>query len=329
MKRSNDAPARAAMKWLCTMLGILLATMMSITLMFQYWLIQTSQASVQDFPIFSLKLPQWDLQELFAGDSQKIGGTGSDIVNILLIGQDAKEGDGAARSDSIILCTYHKQTHRVTLTSFLRDLYVPIPGHGKNRINAAYAAGGMSLLEQTLEENFQLKIDGAVEVDFSHFAEIIDLVGGVEMELRQDEANYINEKTGSLLTEGTWLLNGEQALAYSRIRSLDADGDFSRTDRQRKVLSAVMEHLKATSLKEQFALVEDLLPMLTTDIGAGKMLSLALEILPNLSELTLHSQYVPTAGTYTDQRIDGMAVLVADTEAIRQMLEQTLLPEEE
>lgn len=325
MRRHNDSPARAAMKWLCSMLGILLALMISITLMFQYWLIQTNRASVQDFPLFSLKLPQWNVQELLSDlNSDQIGGTGSGIVNILLIGQDAREGDEVARSDSMILCTYQKKTGKLIMTSFLRDLYVPIPGHSSNRINAAYALGGMELLEETLEENFSLHIDGGVEVDFSQFSEIIDLLGGVELELRQDEAEMINEETGSSLTQGRQTLTGEQALLYSRIRSLDADGDFSRTDRQRKVLSAMVNVFQSSNARELLALVEALMPMISTDMSKLQILALAAELLPQLSSVQISSQSVPSPELCSDETINGMAVLTADPEAIRELLKRTL-----
>lgn len=325
MRRHNDSPARAAMKWLCSMLGILLALMISITLMFQYWLIQTNRASVQDFPLLSLKLPQWNVQELLSDlNSDQIGGTGSGIVNILLIGQDAREGDEVARSDSMILCTYQKKTGKLIMTSFLRDLYVPIPGHSSNRINAAYALGGMELLEETLEENFALHIDGGVEVDFSQFSEIIDLLGGVELELRQDEAEMINEETGSSLTQGRQTLTGEQALLYSRIRSLDADGDFSRTDRQRKVLSAMVNVFQSSSVRELLALVEALMPMISTDMSKLQILALAAELLPQLSSVQISSQSVPSPELCSDETINGMAVLTADPEAIRELLKRTL-----
>lgn len=325
MKRYHDSPARGAMKWLCSMLGVVLSAMIVITLMFQYWLIQNDYATRQDFPFFSMKLPQWNISELISQVSgDKIGGFGSDIVNILLIGQDAQDNENAARSDSIILCTYNKETKHMTLTSFLRDLYVSIPGKGNNRINAAYSSGGGKLLKKTLEHNFDLHIDGSIEVDFTQFADIIDALGGVELELRQDEAEYINEKTGGTLTEGRQMLNGQQALAYARIRKLDSNGDFSRTDRQRKVLGSVMEDLKSTGLTDLAALAEEVIPMISTDLGTAQFLSLAMHILPNLSELELHSQYIPAQGTYTDETIDGMAVLVADAEQITQLLKDTL-----
>lgn len=325
MKRHNDSPARAAMKWLCSMLGVILAVMLSVTLMFQHWLIQTNRASVQDFPLFSLKMPQWNVQELLSDlNSDQIGGTGSGIVNILLIGQDAREGEEVARSDSMILCTYQKKNGKLIMTSFLRDLYVPIPGHGSNRINAAYAQGGMDLLEETLEENFGLHIDGGVEVDFSQFSDIIDLLGGVELELRQDEADMINKETGSSLTEGRQTLTGEQALLYSRIRSLDADGDFSRTDRQRKVLSAMVTVFQGSNIRELLALVEALMPMITTDMSKLQIFSLSAELLPQLASLEVSSQSVPSPELCSDETIDGMAVLTADPEAIRALLKSTL-----
>lgn len=326
MKRRNSSPARTAMKLLCTLLGLILAVMLSATLYFQHLL---GQIGSPDTPAFSLDLPDVDLTGLISDvRNPKIGGIGSNIVNVLLIGQDAREGEDRARSDSMILCTFNKDTHQLIMTSFLRDLYVSIPGHHSNRINAAYAEGGMPLLEETLETNFGLHIDGGVEVDFSQFAGIIDLLGGVEITLRQDEADFINEETDSGLAEGTQHLNGRQALTYARIRSLDGDGDFSRTNRQRKVLSALLDAYKNSSLTTMFSLLDDILPVITTDMSTGRILTLTLELFPHLSDAEIISQYVPAAGTYTDQTIDGMSVLVADADAVREMLEQTLLGEE-
>ncbi len=335
MKRAQSSPARAAMKRLCAMLGLILAVMLSVTLYVQNLMMQNHYTHIKDISSFRLNLsglqfPELDLSGLLSNlKSDKIGGSGSDILNILLVGQDRREGEERARSDSMILCTYHKKTNQLTMTSFLRDLYVPIPGHGENRINAAYALGGMELLEDTLEENFNLHIDGCVEVDFSQFADIIDLLGGIDLSLRQDEADYINEETGSALSEGTHHLSGQQALVYSRIRSLDADGDFSRTNRQRKVLSAMMDICKDAELPALMKLTEKIFPMVSTDMSSAKLLKLALDLLPGLSKVEVASQHVPEAGSYSDESINGMSVLVADTDAVRKMLKQTLLGTEE
>lgn len=327
MRASNDSPFRSALQRLCMLLGILLVLMLGATLYVQDLMVQGGYTRIRDIPDLSLKLPEIDLSEhlSFLSDD-KIGGPGSDIINVLLVGHDQAEEDQRPRSDSMILCTYHKKTKKLTMTSFLRDLYVPIPGHEDNRINAAYAEGGIDLLEKTLETNFGLHIDGGIEADFSQFADIVDLLGGVEIQLRQDEADYINEATDSNLTEGTQKLNGQQALIYSRIRSLDGDGDFSRTNRQRKVLSSIMDICRDAGIPSLLKLIDDVLPMISTDMSTGQLLSLALELLPNLSEMEVSSQHVPAQGTYTNETIHGMAVLVADTEAVQEMLKQTLLP---
>ena len=322
MKRKrSSSPARSAMKLLCLMLGLVLTVMVGATVYFQ------AQMGMLPSLEEGLSKLDWELPELSLGKTDQIGGRGSHVVNILLIGQDRREGEERARSDSMILCTFNKKTQQVIMTSFLRDLYVTIPGHGANRINAAYAAGGMELLDKTLEENFGLHIDGNVEVDFDRFAEIIDLLGGVELELRQDEADFINEETGSSLTAGWQRLAGEQALMYSRIRKLDADGDFSRTNRQRKVMSALLSAYRGSGAGTMVSLLKQVLPMLDTDLGNMKLLMLAAELAPMLGSAEIVSQHVPAPGTYTDQTIDGMAVLVPDKEAIQTMLEKTLLGE--
>lgn len=322
MKR-KDSLARMGMKLLCTLLGIVLLIMLGTTLVFRNYLEQINYTKAN-------KLEDGGILAAFSAidlstSSDRIGGAGSDLLNILLVGQDAREGEDGARSDSMILCTYNKATQELTMTSFLRDLYVPIPGHGSNRINAAYAFGGTSLLKKTIDQNFHVAIDGCIEVDFTHFAEIVDQLGGVELDLRQDEAEVINQQTGSTLTEGTQHLDGFQALTYSRIRSLDTDGDFSRTNRQRKLMGAVVDSLREVSIKDMTPLIGKILPMLTTDLSRGQLFLYALEVLPHLSGIDIHSQRIPADGTFSDKTIDGMSVLVADMATQRQHLRNTLL----
>ena len=321
MKR-KDSLVRKGMKLICTLLGIVLVMLLGTTLVFRHYLekINYTPKIKEENNILSV-FSAIPLQ----ASPDRIGGPGSDLLNILLIGQDAREGETQARSDSMILCTYNKNTSQLIMTSFLRDLYVEIPGHGSNRINAAYSFGGTSLLQKTIEQNFDVAIDGSIEVDFTHFSGIIDQLGGVKIELRRDEADVINRQTGSSLTEGLQTLDGFQALTYSRIRSLDIDGDFSRTNRQRKVMSAVVESLRGSSLTELTPVISSVLPMLTTDLNRGQLFLYALEVLPHLSQINMQSQRIPADGTFTDKTIDGMSVLVADMDAQRQQLRSTLL----
>lgn len=246
-------------------------------------------------------------------------------TNILLIGQDSREGETTARADTILLCSFYADDRKVLMTSFLRDLYVPIPGHADNRLNAAYSHGGMSLLRQTLQDNFGISIDGCMEVDFSHFSEVLDILGGVTIDLRQDEADAINKTIPGSLTEGTQHLSGDQALAYTRIRNLDSDGDFSRTNRQRKVISALLSSYKGASLFTILSVIPEILPMLSTDMEQGQILSTIIRLLPMISESTVTSQQIPAKDKCTYKTIRGMSVLTADLEEIRQDLERSLL----
>lgn len=246
-----------------------------------------------------------------------------DVVNILLVGRDADAGNGT-RSDTMLLCSFNKRDDTITLTSFLRDLYVKIPGHHKDRINAAYAFGGIELLDETLLENFGVEVDGNVEVDFSDFREIIDLMGGVTMELTAAEARVINDHVRDKeVTEGTHLLDGRQALAYVRNRK-DADGDFSRTNRQRKLLRAMAQAYKSKKLTQMLGLMEDILPMISTDISAIELTNYALTLLPMLNSAQIKTQSIPVEDGFRYANVDGKAVLLPDMEKNIQALSDVL-----
>ena len=159
-------------------------------------------------------------------------------VHFLLVGRDAHGPGENGRSDSMILCSVDTGAKRVTLISFLRDIYLRIPGHGSNRLNAAYSWGGAELLKQTLQENFGVTADVTLEIDFEGFQNVIDQLGGVDIDLTDEEADHLNNGHGWSLHAGVNHLDGQQALAYSRIRYLDSD--FYRTERQRNVLTALL-----------------------------------------------------------------------------------------
>lgn len=245
----------------------------------------------------------------------------------LLVGYDQQEGTGAARSDTMILCRFDKQTEQLVLVSLLRDLYVTIPGYGENRLNAAYALGGIPLLEETIRQNFHVDVEGCIEVDFSRFSQIVDMLGGVELELRSDEAQLIAQETGTELKPGKQLLTGNQALSYARIRCLDADGDFSRTQRQRRVLEALWDAYKGCSFPRLIRIMGSLLPMIRTDLESGTLLKTALDVSPHLSGMKLCGYSIPAKDQCRDQVIDGMAVLTTDMEKTRSQLRGYLFPD--
>lgn len=339
-KRRRRSAMHAALSVLCTVLGLVLVVMLCATAYVTYLYGQMNYAD----PLTQETMSPEEWAQLLLGEKDpdasgpvldpnqgvdtdhntQIGGKGSGIVNILLIGQDRREGEGRARSDSMILCTFNKADGTLTMTSFLRDLWVEIPGYGNNRINAAYSAGGMPLLNRTLDENFGIYVDGNIEVDFSQFSGIIDLLGGVEIELRQDEANLINRECGGGLSAGIQVLDGREALTYARIRKLDADSDFSRTNRQRKVLSALIQKFRDSSLSTMLSLLNEVLPMITTDMTQAQIVGLAMEVFPELSQLRVVSQRIPADGAYTFGTISGMSVIQADMDAARKLLEETL-----
>ena len=259
-----------------------------------------------------------------ASASVRAGRESNPPISILLVGRDGFQ-DQAARSDCMILCSFSPDTGRILLTSFLRDLYVPIPGHSDNRLNAAYAFGGMALLQETLEKNFDISVDGCIEVDFSSFPVIIDALGGVSLDLRQDEADAVNREIPGSLHEGVCLLTGEQALAYSRIRKLDQDGDFSRSLRQRKLLTSLAESYRKADLLTVLSAVADTLPMITTTFSNRDILCLCIKLFPILENPSITSQRFPSEGNCSYDTVRGMNVLRADLNILRRDLQQSLI----
>lgn len=257
----------------------------------------------------------------------------SNIKSILLIGQDKQGDQTRQRSDSMILATLDKDQGTISLTSFMRDLYVAIPGYSSTRINAAYAYGGMELLDETLEENFGVQIDGNVEVDFEVFKVLVDKVGGIDLELTQAEADYICGRDQSVLypqplrtdwdlQEGVNHLDGEQALIHARNRSI-GNSDYRRTERQQDVLKAAFAKIKDLNVLEIGGLIKDVLPLVTTDLSLWDMTGYAMDVM-SIGTDEIQSYRIPEDGSYTPQTIDGMQVLVPNLEQNREYLQQIL-----
>lgn len=259
------------------------------------------------------------------------GNTGKEVTNILLIGQDRREGEGTERSDSMILATINRRTKTITLTSVMRDLYVEIPDHGKNRINEAYSAGGMKLLDQTIENNLHIEIDGNAEVDFDGFVKAMTSVGNLDINLKDYEAEYLNvnssyggvENYAWNLHAGMNSLTPRQALAYSRIRYV-GNSDWERTERQRTVITAAFNKIKKKGPVSMMVVASKIFPCLTTDMSKSEMMGLASSVVLNNMKIgdTLR---IPFDGTYHDETLNsGAEVLVADMDKNAELLRQHL-----
>lgn len=263
----------------------------------------------------------------------------SHVRNILLIGADAERG-GYSRSDSIMIASVNKQTGRITVCSILRDTHVAIPGNRESKINAAYSWGGANLLIQTVEQNFGIRIDDYAKVDFEMFTALVDGLGGIEVDVSENEADYINnrhkygkeEKPEEVPSGDNVHLTGYQALWYARIRKLD--DDFHRTERQRKVISAIVEDVKGQlNPVGVFGLVstaQDVAPYITTTLSTGDFWSLMFSLMScmtksggSMDEL-LVTQQIPFDDTwwYSNQW-DGSSISI-DVEANREKLQALL-----
>ena len=251
-----------------------------------------------------------------------------DIINILLIGQDARPGEERARSDSMILVSINKQRGTIHLTSFMRDLYVQIPGYMDDRINVAYRYGGTELLNQTIQANFGVTIDGNVAVNFDQFQTIIDILGGVDVEMDSEEAWYMNDRMDlGPVEEGLNHLNGEQALGFARIRYITGS-DFARTERQRRILTALAESMKDATVAQVLDLLNQVLPNVSTDLTKTEILSyLATAATVYLGGGELISGRVPTDDGYYPANIDGADVLVPYLSKCQEYLRDSIYSE--
>ena len=271
--------------------------------------------------------------------------TGSDsllddehVLNILLFGQDYREDEeDYGRSDSMILLSIDTINKKIKLTSFQRDTYVVIPDHGENKINAAYSIGGEALSIATVESNFGPKVDYYATVDFSSFREIINILGGIDIELDLEEIKYINAQidVNDQLDETSFLeydpnqgtqmmhLDGYQALWYARDRGEENLGgnpeysfsgdDWDRTQRQRKLIQTVIDSLKNdASVGNLVEIVNKVGPLITTNLKKSDITFLVTNM-PTFINYELVELTMPTLGNWRYGRTDdGQSVIVID-----------------
>jgi LCP family protein required for cell wall assembly len=266
----------------------------------------------------------------------------SKVLNVMLFGEDNSQGDTYGRSDTMIMMSIDNVHKKLKLTSFQRDTYVYIPGYGHNKLNAAYTQGGAKLTIQTIEANFGIKVDRYAVVDFDSFKKIIDTLGGIDIELTQDEIDYINyqmyknnqssEYTTITDSPGVVHLDGQEALWYARDRGLSKgedgneigiDGDdWDRTSRQRNLLQTLFNDMKSADLTQIISIVSAVGPLVTTNLKKDEITALVSHSLKYLS-YDVEQYYVPEEGLwYYDDKtvIDGeitSTIKISDLDAQR------------
>ena len=232
------------------------------------------------------------------------------VVNILLIGSDASTKDpnransaDRGNTDVMMLASIDTKNETIKLVSFMRDSYTYMDQFDRYaKLNAACANGGPAYLVETIENDYKIEIDGYVLVDFDSFVQVIDILGGVRVNVPGYVANHLTNKKNGTFPSGSAILNGEQALRYCRVRYSDADGDVSRTARQREVINAIINKCKGASLGEINAIADVILANVRTNISQKTILKYAARAVSDnwanftISELTMPDKY--TRATY-------------------------------
>lgn len=245
-----------------------------------------------------------------------------DIINILVVGQASRDGEDYHMADTTILVTLNTYDGSVILSSVQRDTLVSLPAYkthtaGRNKFNMAYhlgytwegIAGAMAYTNLTMLQNFGVEVDHNVEISFESFTKLIDYMGGVEIELTEAEAKYLNDDDLYVKYEvqpGLQYLDGMAALSYARMRKAENDGDSDivRTARQRKLISVMFEKIRNLGLKDLQGVADTLLPLVTTTMTPKDVADILVRMLPHLKDLKIQQGTIPVETTYWGDMFD-------------------------
>lgn len=263
------------------------------------------------------------LKELLAQRQKPINN--ENVMNILIVGEDLRDTQTEERghTDVQLLVSINKEKKKIVLASFLRDQYLNIEGHGANRLNTAYYYEGIPLLKSTISDYYNINIDRVVKVNFYSFIEVVDTIGGVDIDINQDEFNAINEAIREhnkylknpptkdyIKQPGKQHLNGNQALGYSRIREGCGD-DYGRTERQREMITTIISKMKNLSFLELDSLINKVAPQITTDITDGEIAYLIYNA-SDIMKYQICQVQMPHYPYFSEEIINQMSVLVPD-----------------
>lgn len=260
------------------------------------------------------------------GNDEKM--SSKNVVNVLLIGADSRSGTNTGNTDVMMLVSLNKKTKQIKLVSFMRDSYLYIEGANNSycaKLNSAFSMGGPEILLNTIENNYKIEIDNFVMVNFESFKSIIEAMDGITVDVKKYEANYANDRYNLSMPYGDGVtLNGEEALAFCRIRGCDADGDVSRTRRQRQVINAMIDRVTNASISDLNNYLNALLPYVYTGFSKSEVLSLGMKAITNGWAFYDRSELqIPTPETRTSGSM-GSWIWVVDYQLAAQTLQYEL-----
>ncbi len=249
------------------------------------------------------------------------------FIHVLLIGVDRRSSSGNSNTDTMLIATIDTLHNSLKLTTIMRDMLINIPGEGYGKLNSAAVRGGTELLFDTINSNFCLDLKEYVLVDFSMFEKIVDEIGGVTVRMTAEEISAANDCIAGLNKqrgiEDTWdgfifaeagnvKLSGKQALGYARVRKIDSD--FSRTERQFKLLNNIYAKFRSMDAGKQLDLIQKILPMVETNMTNQRIIDCATKVLGMDIGGMLHCR-IPADDTYKSAKYDRKSVVLADIPA--------------
>lgn len=256
--------------------------------------------------------------------------TDKNVINILLLGTDerSKQFSDNARADAIMILSLNKQTHAIKLVSIERGIGVPIPGRNDDWITHTFRYGGAALTMQTVRDCFNVDVDRYIRVNFHAFEEGIDAIGGIDINITQEEANYMNQPGADsrygegiqTVTAGVNHVNGATALNYARIRKIDSD--WKRIERQRNVIQAALNQILHADVFTLNKLADTILPMIQTNLTKNEITELLMEVPAFLSAgAQMEQMTIPTKDTcWNSIGVDGRKMIAVDFEANAKVL---------
>ena len=262
-----------------------------------------------------------------AAEPGSVEGLSDEWLNILLLGSDSRTDEKHTLTDTMIVLSVNAGTGEAKLTSIMRDIWVNIPGHGSNKLNAACVYGGPELTVQVINDALNLNIESYVLVNMTCLAEMVDMLGGLRLDFDESERaamTRIMEKYSSLsnndpVTESgsQILLNGNQALAYARIRKLDSD--YVRTERQRTFLTVLAKRLQQESMLSLTGILTSMFSYIETNLTFDQILTLA-SVGMSMNMDSISEVRIPADGTYSSGYIGSTWAIQPNFEANAQQL---------